>query len=83
MRNSNKRGHKVDYKSFLKRNAITNRRCAYISEDIHERISKIVSIIGNGEVSIGGYVDIVLSTHLEQYKAEINELYAQKCKVLL
>ncbi len=83
MRNNRKRGKRVDYKSFLMKNVIIDRRSVYISEDIHEKISKIVNIIGNGDISIGGYIDTVLNSHLELYKDEINELYIQKYNNLL
>ena len=51
-----------DYNAmFLRRNEIKTRQCVYISRDVHGKILKIVNDIAGGEISVGGYVDTVLS----------------------
>lgn len=68
-----------DYRTiFLNRNELKNRRCVYISSEVHEVVQKIVRSIGSNDISIGGYVDTVLSQHLEANKDEINELYRRQ-----
>ena len=46
-----------------------------IREKYHDRIAKIVQIIGKKEVSIFSYIDNVLTYHFEQFRKEISELY--------
>jgi hypothetical protein len=54
------------------------RQSVYISKEIHEKVSKIVSVLGGKELSVGGYIDNVLSQHFETYMNEITELYEKK-----
>lgn len=62
---------------YLKRNRIITRQCVYISHDIHGLITRLVHQLANQgqEISIGGYIDTVLSEHLQANKDEINEVY--------
>lgn len=46
-----------------------------IREKYHERITKIVQVIGKKEVSIFSYIDNVLNYHFETFQDEITELY--------
>lgn len=60
--------------AFLKRNEIKTRQCVYISREIHKRISRIVSVLAKHELTVGGYIDLILERHLEENHEEINEL---------
>lgn len=51
-----------------------------IRQEYHERIQKIVRVIGNDEVSIFNYIDNVLSQHFEEFQADIVKLYHEKNK---
>jgi hypothetical protein len=51
-----------------------------IRQEYHERIQKIVRVIGNDEVSIFNYIDNVLSRHFEDFQEDIINLYNQKNK---
>ena len=76
--------NQVDYSSmFLQRNEIKERSCVYISKRVHSTISEIVRVIANRDVSVGGYIDVVLMQHLEAHKDEINELYKRERKDLI
>lgn len=68
---------------FLQRNEIKTRQCVYISREIHTKISKIVNVITDKEVTVGGYIDTVLAQHLELHKDEINELYKKQREDLI
>jgi hypothetical protein len=71
-----KRGTNVDYSSlFLQKNEFKTRQCVYISQRIHATISKIVRVIADKDVTVGGYIDNVLLQHLEMHRDEINDLY--------
>ena len=74
-----KRGNTAGYETvFLQRGELKARQSVYISKEIHEKVSKIVSVLGGKELSVGGYIDNVLSQHFETYMNEITELYEKK-----
>lgn len=60
--------------AFLKRNEIKTRQCVYISREIHKRISRIVNVLAKHELTVGGYIDLILERHLEENQEEINVL---------
>ncbi len=60
--------------AFFKRNEIKTRQCVYISREIHKRISRIVSVLAKHELTVGGYIDLILERHLEENREEINDL---------
>lgn len=68
---------------FLKRNELKTRQCVYISQPIHTIISRLVHVIADKDITVGGYIDIVLAEHLERHKDEINELYRQRREDLI
>lgn len=74
-----KRVANADYgATFLQRNELKTRQCVYISLDVHNTISKIVNVIADKNITVGGYIDNVLLQHLEANKDEINELYRKE-----
>ena len=80
----NKETSNMNYSDkFLQRNEIKERSCVYISKRVHSTISEIVRVIANRDVSVGGYIDVVLMQHLEAHKEEINELYKRERKDLI
>ena len=81
---SKRRRNNADYSSlFLERNEIKTRSCVYISQRIHTTILKIVRVIADKDVTVGGYIDNVLLQHLEAHKDEINDLYKRERKDLI
>lgn len=67
-----------DYQSLFMREAeITARsgKAAYISKKHHERITKIVQVIGKNEVSLFSYIYNVLEHHFATFQEDITELY--------
>ena len=78
-----KRGLSEYGEKFLKRNELKTRQCVYISGQIHAFISRLVHVIADKDITVGGYIDTVLAEHLERHKEEINELYRQKREDLI
>ncbi|MDR1717666.1 MAG: DUF3408 domain-containing protein [Prevotella sp.] len=75
-----KRKEAGDYEAaFLQRKAGVPRRQTYISASLYEKISSFLPVIAGG-LSITGYIDNILTFHLEQYRDDINELYERKSK---
>lgn len=75
----------ADYRGkYLKRNEIKTRQCVYISREIHNKISKIVNILATEKgLSIGGYIDTVLTQHLKEHRKAINILYKKQLNNLI
>ena len=79
--NRRKRGRQQDYESlFIKESNITARlgKTVYIRKEFHDRILKIVQVIGGNEVSLFSYIDNVLAHHFESFQDDITENYNQK-----
>jgi hypothetical protein len=67
-----------DYERLFIRNSPANTRSgktAYIRKEFHERIIKIVQVIGDNEISLFSYLDNVLEHHFNTYKGDIVNLY--------
>lgn len=75
----------ADYRGkYLNRNEIKTRQCVYISRDIHNKISKIVNVLAAEKgISIGGYIDTVLTQHLKEHREAINTLYKKQLNNLI
>ncbi len=51
-----------------------------IRPEYHERILKIVRVIGNDKISLFNYIDNVLKHHFEEFQEEIIKNYKEKNK---
>lgn len=60
-----------------------NGKSAYISPDFHEKLSRIVFLIGEGKITLADYLHSVLKNHFEDFGAEIKTIYACKQKPIL
>ncbi len=65
---------------FFKESAIKTRsgKVVYIRKEYHDRILKIVRVIGENEFSLFAYLDNLLEHHFNTYQDEITELYRKK-----
>ncbi|WP_324354811.1 DUF3408 domain-containing protein [Dysgonomonas sp.] len=55
-----------------------NGKIVYIRKEFHERIMKIVQVIGENDYTLFDYLDNILELHFDTYKDEITELYRKK-----
>lgn len=72
------KGKEDDYQElFLKEADISARfgKTTYIRKEYHERIQRIVRVIGKDEVSLFSYIDNVLAHHFASFQDEITDLY--------
>lgn len=67
---------------FIKDANLTARlgKSVYIRKEYHERILKIIQVIGENEVSLFSYLDNVLTHHFQTFQNDIIEIYKQKEK---
>jgi hypothetical protein len=73
--------NKKDYvASFIKESNTVARqgKTVYVRKEFHERIQKIVQVIGNNEVSLFSYIDNVLAHHFDAFQEDISQAYRQK-----
>lgn len=74
-----RRGKALDYKSLFIREVGGGKtrvnKVVYIRKEHHDRILKVVQIIGKNEVSLFSFLDNVLEHHFSTYQSELNELY--------
>ncbi len=67
-------------KRFMKQSGVKARtsKTAYIRKEYHERIMKIVQVIGENNYTMFDYLDNVLAAHFSEYKDEITALYRER-----
>lgn len=80
--NRRRKGKTQDYESLFIRtaNGITARegKTVYIRKQYHDRILKIVQVIGGNELSLFSYLDNVLEHHFATFQEEITTIYNRK-----
>ena len=54
---------------------ISGNQPLYVSRTTHEKLMRIVTVIGGRKVTVSSYVENILLRHFEQYQDEINTLY--------
>jgi hypothetical protein len=72
---------KQDYETlFIRESNITARlgKTVYIRKEFHDRIQKIVQVIGENEVSLFSYIDNIITHHFDVFQDDIIQLYNQK-----
>lgn len=77
---------KAHYKSaFLRPTGVVARcgKSVYISPDFHKKLSRIVFLLGEGEITLTDYLQSVLTHHFEEFGDEIKIIYAEKQKPIL
>ena len=68
-----------DYReTYFMRVDLTDRQPLYVSRTTHEKLMKIVTVIGGRKATVSSYVENILLRHFDQFQDEINELYESK-----
>lgn len=80
-----KKTNKSYSSKFLKRNTQKGRgdKSIYVRPEYHERLTRIVKIIGAGEIPLYAYLDNILKHHFELHSEEILEDYNKNNKPIL
>jgi len=71
----------VDYEALFFKEAevkTRNGKVVYIRKEYHDRILKIVRVIGENNLSLFSYLDNVLEHHFAMFQDDITELYREK-----
>lgn len=56
------------------------RKQIYIREETHERIMKLVNVVGKGQVSMSSYIDNIINEHFNIHNAEIKTAFEEGIK---
>ena len=69
---------------FLKTHSMAKRgdKSIYIRQEYHERLSRIVQVIGKDEIPLYAYLDNILEHHFELFEKAITDDFNQKFKPL-
>lgn len=51
-----------------------------ISQNFHNKIMRIITIFGNGDITIGGYLDNIIRKHFEEFTPLIQSMLDQRNK---
>ena len=85
-RSRSKKTGDVDYEQLFFKRAETNARngkSVYIRPDFHERLSRIVQVIGEDKITIYAYLDNVLEYHFQEFGDDIIKTFNAKYKPIL
>jgi len=67
---------------FLKTHSMTKRgdKSIYIRQEYHERLSRIIQVIGKDQIPLYAYLDNILEHHFEIFEKAITEDFNEKFK---
>ena len=81
-----KKTNETDYESLFFKRTDTNARdgkTVYIRPDFHEKLSRIVQVIGEDKISIYGYLGNLLDYHFQEFGEQITKSFNDKYKPIL
>ena len=81
-----KNTNETDYESLFFKRTDTNARdgkTVYIRPDFHEKLSRIVQVIGEDKISIYGYLDNLLDYHFQEFGEQNTKSFNDKYKPIL
>ena len=71
-----RKGGTGDYReTYFQKVELADRQPLYVSRTTHEKLMRIVTVIGGRKGTVSSYVENILLRHFEQYQDEINTLY--------
>ncbi|WP_243646120.1 DUF3408 domain-containing protein [Sphingobacterium alimentarium] len=85
-RTRQKRASDTDYgERFLNSHTMIRRgdKSIYIRQEYHERLSRIVQVIGEDKIPLYAYLDNILERHFEQFEKAITDDVNNKFKPIL
>lgn len=78
-----KRNADSDYESTFFKKSETNARdgkTVYIRPEFHEKLTRIIQVIGEDKISIYAYLDNLLDYHFQEFGEQITRSYNEKYK---
>jgi hypothetical protein len=81
-----KKTSEPDYENIFFKRPDTNARdgkTVYIRPDFHEKLSRIVQVIGEDKITIYAYLDNLLNYHFQEFGEQITKSFNDKYKPIL
>lgn len=78
-----KQSVETDYESIFFKKSDTNARdgkTVYIRPEFHEKLTRIIHIIGEDKITIYAYLDNLLDNHFDEFSQQITKSYNEKYK---
>jgi len=78
-----KRNAETDYERTFFKKSDTNARdgkTVYIRPEFHEKLTRIIQVIGQDKISIYSYLDNLLDNHFEEFGEQITKSYNKNYK---
>ncbi|PZP49401.1 MAG: conjugal transfer protein TraB [Pseudopedobacter saltans] len=78
-----KRVNEMDYESTFLKKSDTNARdgkTVYIRPAFHEKLTRIIQVIGGDKITIYAYLDNLLDHHFQEFSEQITNSYNNKYK---
>ena len=78
-----KRTSETDYESMFFKKSETNARdgkTVYIRPEFHEKLTRIIQVIGEDKITIYAYLDNLLDFHFQEFGEQITKSYNEKYK---
>ncbi|MDV4129797.1 DUF3408 domain-containing protein [Elizabethkingia anophelis] len=78
-----KRNAETGYESTFLKKSDTNARdgkTVYIRPEFHEKLTRIIQVIGQDKISIYAYLDNLLDNHFQEFGEQITKSYNDKYK---
>ena len=75
--------NETDYESTFLNKSNTNARdgkTVYIRPEFHEKLTRIIQVIGEDKISIYAYLDNLLDCHFQEFSEQITKSYNDKYK---
>ena len=63
---------------FLQPTELDRRQCVYISKRNHHVLTSLIASLHKKGLTVGGYIDNVITLHLQEHKDEINHIYRRE-----
>jgi len=60
-----------------------NGKSIYIRPEFHERLFRIIRVIGENNMSVSNYLDNILQHHFTEYETEIKKLFKDNFKPII
>lgn len=82
-KNRTKRPTETDYEVTFFKKSDTNARdgkTVYIRPEFHEKLTRIIQVIGEDKITIYAYLDNLLDNHFQEFSVQITNSYNDKYK---
>ncbi|SMP20606.1 DUF3408 domain-containing protein [Chryseobacterium profundimaris] len=82
-KNRIKKGTETNYQNLFFKKSDTNARdgkTVYIRPEFHEKLTRIIHVIGEDKISIYAYLDNLLDNHFQEFGEQITKSYNEKYK---